>query len=152
MLQLDLMSALLTCSNKAALWNTVVIRRILTAVSKFFNFGGQGSSELSEWYEVGFGEEQIWRDVRPPGKPAFQDRVYWKDIIRVVFEASDLGQSDCIFIYSNLRPESYAIPADAQGADHLWNEIVDRGLFDPDLAVEAALSSGGFYCWPPEQG
>ena len=89
-------------------------------------------------------------DIRPPGRKNSSDRLKWSDINRVVFEASEFTESDSIYLFTNFRSESYLIPADARGADRLWEELLERKLFDPELAIEAALSGGGFYCWPPE--
>jgi hypothetical protein len=58
--------------------------------------------------------------------------------------------SDGIYVFTNQRPESYVIPTEANGGGALWSEILRRGLFDPSLAIEAARSTGGIYCWPPQ--
>jgi len=57
---------------------------------------------------------------------------------------------DDIYLFTHLRPESYVIPTEAHGGPELWNEIIERGLFDAKLAIEAATSVGGVFCWPPD--
>jgi hypothetical protein len=60
--------------------------------------------------------------------------------------------SDGIYVFTTLRPESFVIPAEASGGAALWNEIVRRGLFDAELAIEAASASEGLFCWPEGRG
>lgn len=70
------------------------------------------------------------------------------NIIRVCFKAGDLYNPDEVYIFTNERPESYLIPAEASGADALWNEIVWRKLFDAELAIKAASSINELFCYP----
>ena len=60
--------------------------------------------------------------------------------------------SDGIYVFTSDRPESYAIPTEAVGGSELWEEILRRGLFDPTLAIKAARSEEGLYCWPLPKG
>jgi hypothetical protein len=59
--------------------------------------------------------------------------------------------SDGIYVFTRERPESYVIPTEARGGGELWSEILRRKLFDATLAIEAASSTGGLYCWPSEE-
>ena len=122
--------------------------RIVSNIVRFFT---RRSTDVSDWYKVGFDQNLIWRDVNPPGRDSFRDSVKWKDINRVAFEVSDYPLSEHIYVFSVLRPESYLIPTEAHGAESLWAEIVKRGLFDPALAIEASLSQSGLFVWPPEE-
>ena len=119
-------------------------------LSRLIDLARRRNANTSEWYKVGFDGLVIWRIAHPPGRESFKDEIEWTDISRVIFEASYWAQQDSIYIFTRLRPESYLIPTDASGADELWHEIIKRGLFDSNLGTEAALSKGGFYCWPPE--
>jgi len=57
--------------------------------------------------------------------------------------------SDGIYIFTDKRPESYAIPMDATGGLELWHEIVRRKLLDAELAAFAmTLLEGEIRCWP----
>jgi hypothetical protein len=66
--------------------------------------------------------------------------------------AEDLFVSDGIYVLTSQRPESYVIPTEAEGGPELWSEILRRGLFDPQLAIEAMRSPGGLFLWPPDRG
>jgi hypothetical protein len=67
----------------------------------------------------------------------------------VCFKAEGLEASDGIYVFTTLRPESFAIPVEASGGTALWREIVKRGLFSAELAVTAASATEGSFCWPP---
>ena len=123
---------------------------MLSYIKKLLGFFGRGAGDISQWYVVNFDETEIVRDVSPPGRAGFKDQLEWSAIERVMFEATDFIESDVIYLFSRHRPESYEIPMDAQGADRLWYEILDRKLFDEDLAIEAAFSNGGLFVWPPD--
>ena len=105
--------------------------------------------ELSAWYHVRFDAEKIYRNAEPAGSTAWADELEWKDIIRICFQAGDLWTSDELYIFTNQREESYLIPLEAEGGLELWNEIIQRGLFDATLAVKVATSGEGLFCWPP---
>ena len=77
-------------------------------------------------------------------------RIEWARIIRVCFKAADFLESDDIYIFTDERPESHLIPTEGAGGLDLWNEIVRRGLFDAELAIRAAASTGEVFCHPPE--
>jgi hypothetical protein len=67
----------------------------------------------------------------------------------VCFKAEEFLVSDGIYIFIEGRPQSYAIPLEARGGQELWSELIERGLFDAELAIQAATSTGGLFCWPP---
>ena len=104
-----------------------------------------------EWFTVTFDDQQVHLDVRPPGESPWQDAVAWADLIRICFKAEDFLVSDGLYLFSSQRPESYAIPSEAIGGAELWGEILRRGLFDAELAIEAASAIEGLFCWPPPE-
>jgi hypothetical protein len=106
---------------------------------------------LDQWFFVTFDDQAIHVRAQPPGRTAWSQDVAWDSIIRICFKAEDLYVSDGIYIFTRERPESYVIPTEALGGAELWSEILRRKLFDARLAIEAAGSTGGLYCWPPEE-
>lgn len=100
-----------------------------------------------EWFEVAFDEENIHLDVKPPAT-ARQESIPWRRIERICYRVDEMGASDGIYLFLAQRAESVAIPVEAKGGDHLWQEILRRGLFDPELAIRVATSIEGVYCWP----
>ncbi len=107
---------------------------------------------LSTWYHVKFDNKVISRDVRPPNGKSWSDSVFWSKIIRICFKTSDdFTGSDEIYIFTSEREESYLIPTEADGGSELWGEIISRGLFDAELAIKLAATSGELACWPPEK-
>lgn len=104
--------------------------------------------DLMDWYVVTFDDAHIYRDVQPPGGESFADQIAWADIIRICFEATDPMLSDDLYLFTSQRDESYLIPLDGQGGAALWLAILERGLFDHALAIKAASSHAGLFCWP----
>jgi hypothetical protein len=107
---------------------------------------------LDQWFVVTFDERAVYLRVEPPGRPAWSAQFAWDTVIRVCFKAEDLFTSDGIYVFTSQRPESYVIPTEARGGQELWFEILRRKLFDAELAIKAATSAGGLYCWPAEGG
>jgi hypothetical protein len=107
---------------------------------------------LDQWYSIEWSADTIVRRVSPPGKSPWTDALNWTDIERICFEVKDDFTSDCVYIFTRGREESYAIPTEARGGPELWNEIIRRGLFDAKLAITAAASGGGVFCWPETDG
>lgn len=106
------------------------------------------SRKLENWFFVTWDDEYIYRNVSPPGKDAWSDKFKWSDIERICFEATDYMYSDDIYFYTTERPESYVIPTEARGGSELWKLVLDKNLFDAELAIKAATSPGGMFCWP----
>src|SRR5262245_15851898 len=105
---------------------------------------------LNEWFFVTFDERLVHMRAEPPLSPAWSQSFEWDKILRVCFKAEAPLASDGIYVFTSERPESYVIPTEGHGGQHLWSEILCRKLFDPAWAIEAASSTGGLYCWPPE--
>ena len=70
--------------------------------------------------------------------------------MHVCFKAEGLEASHGIYVFTRLRPESLAIPIEARGGQELWAELIRRGHLDTELAITAASSTDGLYCWPPD--
>jgi len=106
---------------------------------------------LDEWFFVSFDEQAVHVRAEPPGEASWSQSFRWDSVVRVCFKAEDMWLSDGIYVFTRERPESYVIPTEAQGGGELWSEILRRKLFDASLAIEAAGSAGGLYCWPPPE-
>ena len=104
---------------------------------------------LKDWFHVNWNDDAVFLDVAPPGSEPWSASFRWANITRVCFKAEDPFASDGIYIFTTDRPESYAIPTEADGGAALWDEILRRGLFDAELAIRAAGSPEGLFCWPP---
>jgi hypothetical protein len=102
------------------------------------------------WYDVRFDDHGVHRSARPPGGEPWTDSFAWADVERVCFEVEEFIGTDGLYVFTRTRPESYAIPMGADGALDLLQELVRRGLFDADLALQAASAESGLFCWPDE--
>ena len=105
--------------------------------------------DVSDWYTVEFDEDTIRMSARPPERDAWTQEICWDLIIRICYKAEGFLASDGIYIFTSERPESYVIPLEATGGQELWGKIIGRGLFDAELAIRAAMSEEGIFCWPP---
>jgi hypothetical protein len=104
-------------------------------------------NEIS-WFAVTTDEQSIHLSVTPPGRPPWQAVLPWSCITRVCFAAEDALLSDGIYLFTSLRPESWAVPVEAVGGAALLEELIRRRLFDPGLAVRAMTALSGLFCWP----
>jgi len=107
--------------------------------------------ELREWYRVRLDEVGIHLDVSPPGKQPWQDTIRWADITRVCYQVEDVLMSDGWYLFTKSRPESYAVPVEADGGELLLGALMERQLFDPELAIRMATALQGVFCWPPPE-
>lgn len=105
---------------------------------------------LNEWFHVTFDDQRVYLRAEPPGKEAWTQDFAWDSVVRIAFAAEDYLLSDGIYVFTSQRPESYAIPTEADGGSEVWAEILRRGLFDPKLAIDALCSPGGLFVWPPD--
>ena len=105
---------------------------------------------LSNWFHVKFNNDMIFLNVNSPPDEGWQVEIPWSDIIRVCFKPGDLFESDEIYIFTDKRPESYVIPTEAEGGAELWGEIINRDLFDAELAIKVITASEGISCWPED--
>jgi hypothetical protein len=104
--------------------------------------------ELGDWFHVRFDEHGVYRRVESPGKEPWSDQFAWVDVVRVCLEVRDFLESDALYIFTRQRPESYAIPMEAEGGTALLEELIRRRLFDAELAIRAAATPEGLFCWP----
>lgn len=111
--------------------------------------GGRRNPPLSEWFSVEFDSDRVCVFAAPPGADAWSQEFRWSDIERICFQAEDFTASDGIYVFTRLRPESFAIPIEARGGNEFWAEVLARGLFDEELALRAAGAVDGIFCWPP---
>lgn len=108
-----------------------------------------GEPPVSEWFGVEFDQEVVRLSAEPLGEEPWSQQFRWADIERICFRVEDITVSDGIYVFTRTRPESFAVPIEARGGKELWEEILSRGLFDAELAIEAAASTEGVFCWPP---
>jgi len=106
-----------------------------------------GKYHSMDWYIVVFDETGFTRRVAPPGGEAWTDSVTWDEIVRVCLEMEGLYGSDSLFVFTATRPESYQMPLQAESVQALLSELIQRRLFDAQLAIDATLGEG-VYCWP----
>jgi hypothetical protein len=103
---------------------------------------------LEQWFRVTWDGDKVILHVAPPGRAAWSAEFSWSTISRICFKAEGLELSDGIYVFTSVRPESYVIPIEAAGGAAFWDEIIRRGLFDAELAIEVASAPEGLFCWP----
>lgn len=106
------------------------------------------TQHLENWYQVTFDDKNIYLNIHPSEQKPKKTRIEWATIERVCFKLGDYIESDEIYIFTSQREESYLIPVEAAGGFELWMEIIRRGLFDAQLAIDVATKSEGIFCWP----
>lgn len=104
---------------------------------------------LDRWFRVAFDESGVTVDVAPPGGPGLTQSFAWASVIRVCLKLEAFGE-DGIYIFTSERPQSYVIPVQATGGGPFFDELLRRGLFAADLAIEAASATEGIFCWPAD--
>lgn len=112
--------------------------------------GTRSPGPVNEWFVVTFDDTVVRLQVNAPGRSPWSDKFTWDSVVRVCFKAEGIRLSDGIYVNTTERAEGYVIPTEATGGGELWSEILRRELFDADLAIEAAGSARGLFCWPPE--
>ncbi len=104
---------------------------------------------VSEWFRVEFDQDVVRLSAEPVAHEPWSRQFRWADVERICFKVEDMTISDGIYVFTKRNAQSFAIPIEARGGQELWEEILNRGLFDVDLATEAASSNEGIFCWPP---
>lgn len=104
--------------------------------------------EIRDWYRVRCTADGIALEVAPPGRHPWNAKLAWLDVIRVCYKPETLV-SDGWYIFTTQRPESYVIPVDADGAEELLEQLLERGLFSSNLLIDACQAGEGLLCWPP---
>ncbi len=79
--------------------------------------------DVNDWYTVEFDSVGVRLSASPPDGQPWTQELRWADVERVCFKAEDFTVSDGIYIFTNQRPESYAIPIQARGGQELWDSV-----------------------------
>lgn len=102
---------------------------------------------MSDWFQCWFDEQGVYRRATPPAGEAWSDVLAWGEVVRVCLEMQDYLGTDCLYIFTRQRPQSYVFPLASEGGAALLSEVIRRQLFDAELAIRAT-SGEGLYCWP----
>jgi hypothetical protein len=102
------------------------------------------------WFHVSYDADVIHLSVRPPRQDSWSVDLPWPSIVKVCWRAGDADTSHGLYVFTDLGPDSVAIPTDAIGGPELLAELIRRDLFDEALASRAAKSTIGLFCWPPD--
>jgi hypothetical protein len=77
----------------------------------------------------------------------------WSDITRVCFKDEGISASDILFLELRGQKKPATVLTEAAGGPAFVAELVSRGLFPRHMLDKAVGSStGGMYCWPPNEG
>jgi hypothetical protein len=106
---------------------------------------------MLDWFKSWFDQQRVYRQATPPNAEAWSDSLAWEDIVRVCLEMEGgPWGTDSLYIFTRHRPESYVFPLATDDGQAVLNELIRRGLFDAQLAIDAALGEG-LYCWPKDE-
>src|SRR5215472_3344372 len=97
------------------------------------------------WFVVTSDDEAIYLSVSAPQRQPWQATIPWASVTRVCFAAEDWDLSDGLYLFTDLRPESWVVPVEADGGTQLLDELIRRGLFDASLAIRAAQAVSGMF-------
>lgn len=109
-----------------------------------------------DWNAVSFDNEYVYRQGTLPtyrkffikvNQKAVQSNIKWSHISQVCFYSKGLYNPAEMKLVESFR-NTYIIPIDTKGGNELWTEIINRGLFDKELATEVMVSAIGEYCSP----
>jgi hypothetical protein len=77
----------------------------------------------------------------------------WSDITRVCFKDEGIPASDILFLEIRGQDQPATVLTEARRGTEFFAELVKRGFF-PDGVLQKAITSstGGLYCWPPNEG
>jgi hypothetical protein len=107
---------------------------------------------MLHWFKVTFDKTTIKIKVSAPGQKVVNDTILWTDIKRICRIARSMLESDELYIYTDKFPDGLLIPTEAVGGRDLWDEMITRGAFDADVAINAAMGKDNErFCWPPEK-
>jgi hypothetical protein len=104
---------------------------------------------LEAWFRVRCDEHGLTFGASPPGGVSWSEEIAWGDIVRVCYLTGGMFESDELYLFTTGRAESYVIPTEANGGKELVDALLGRGLFSPDLMLEAVATEGELFCWPP---
>ena len=101
-----------------------------------------------DWFRVTFDDQEVTLDVTPRNREPWRQSFAWSSVVRVCFKP-EYPISDGLYIFVRERPESYVVPVECcVGGAELLNQLIYRGLFAAEVAIEAASATQGIYCWP----
>jgi len=84
--------------------------------------------------------------------PEWNQDFLWADITKVCFQDQGISKSDAILLQLREQGKWATVLTEAQGGPNFVSELVARGLFPKHMLDKAvASSSGGMYCWPPNE-
>jgi hypothetical protein len=101
-----------------------------------------------DWFRVTFDDQEVTLDVTPRHRAPWRQSFAWSSVIRVCFKP-EYPISDGLYIFTRERPESYVVPVECVGGGELLDQLIVRGLFHAEVAIEAASATKGLFCWPP---
>jgi hypothetical protein len=102
-----------------------------------------------DWFHIELRDDVVHIHVAPPGSESWSAAFALADIERVVFEAGSTLTSDTLYVFVRGRDASYTIPTMAVGGSAFFGALMDRGLFDAQLAIRAATADEGeLFFWP----
>lgn len=101
-----------------------------------------------DWFRVTYDDHGVTLDVTPRHREPWRQSFAWSSVVRVCFKP-EYPISDGIYIFTRERPESYVIPVECVGGVALLDQLIARGLFAAEVAIEAASATEGLFCWPP---
>ncbi|RMG24233.1 MAG: hypothetical protein D6732_23930 [Methanobacteriota archaeon] len=100
------------------------------------------------WFCCSLAEDGVHLSVNRPDNDHWDASFSWKQITKVCFKATDIYSVDVIRIYLD-DGTHYDIPLEAEGGYNLWEQLIDRGLFDSELAAQLRFAENEIRCWPP---
>ncbi len=104
---------------------------------------------LSDWFSISCDVDGATISATPPGGEPWSSRFEWIDVNRVCFKAGGVFESDAYYVFTATRPESYVVPSEAAGGPEFLDQLMARGLFPAEVAIEATmLPEGDLLCWP----
>lgn len=126
-----------------------MLKNIIHLIKMLLSKSYRESVELENWFVVTWDDDYIYRHVSPPIGDGYDDKFRWADIERVCFEANYPPESDNLYFFTNQRRESYTIPTEAKNGGELWLLVIEKGMFDEQLAKTAMTSPAGIFFYPP---
>ncbi|HEY0512682.1 MAG TPA: hypothetical protein VGH73_12305 [Thermoanaerobaculia bacterium] len=105
------------------------------------------STDEWDWFRVTFDDRGVTLDVTPANEAPWRQSFAWSSVIRVCFKPEE-WISDGLYIFTRERPQSYVIPVECSGGAELLDQLIVRDLFGAKVAIEAASSIDGLFCWP----
>ena len=100
------------------------------------------------WFSCHLTDEGVQLSVQEPNNKPWDVSFMWNEISKVCFKAADLYSVDVLRIYLQ-DDRHYDIPLEAEGGYALWEKLIEKGLFDEEVAAELRFAENEIRCWPP---